>query len=573
MEKQQPASIDTSKNQGPSSSVTPLKQLRVAALILFIAVAAAMAFVYHPSTGWNVNTRLDLVFAVADRGELAIDAYHATPPYDTGDKTFANGHHYSDKPIGTGMLALPFYWAAQLASGGRLDFVSGHYLMKSVAVALPGGLAAALFFMLMARLGAPPRRAIILTALSVFGTMWFGYGTVFQPYMPAMAASLGALWLVFFPPAGRLAKWNSFAVGALLGYVLLVELLFGIVVLGIGTVYLLRLLDQVGIFGVRAFAEMTGHRTTVRKAAPMAALFWAGVILLLAPYFILNYHLYGELTLPYRYEVSERFREGMARGLMGATVPRASWAYFLTLHPYRGLFYWSPLFLAALAGCVVATRQYGKRRIAGWLGLGLFLAYLLYNSAYYMWWGGWTMGPRHLIPSFPFLLLGLGELARIDKLSAFAKRPALARPAWVVVLMLGIASVALTLPLSLYDPQLPQSNQDEALAQADFSTPLYVPQLPILKLVYTGYLDIRPWKRIERWKPAYDAPMQISGLEKTTLWNTSGDRFANVSYLVLFLAAIGGLVFWGWRKCPEKLPAADRADFPFKTIDGSAAPL
>src|SRR5690606_4497172 len=29
------------------------------------------------------------------------------------------------------------------------------------------------------------------------------------------------------------------------------------------------------------------------------------------------------------------------------------------------------------------------------------------NSAYYMWWGGWSFSPRHLAPAIPFMAAGL----------------------------------------------------------------------------------------------------------------------------------------------------------------------
>jgi hypothetical protein len=147
--------------------------LRLPLILLFVALLLSMAVVYHPSTGWNVNTRLNLVFAVVDRGTIHIDAFHETPPYDTGDKALFDGHFYSDKIFGVSLLALPFYWAAQLISGGALDFVAGHYLMKSAAVAIPGAAAGVLFLLILIRAGAPPRRALLATAFSVFGTMWF----------------------------------------------------------------------------------------------------------------------------------------------------------------------------------------------------------------------------------------------------------------------------------------------------------------------------------------------------------------------------------------------------------------
>ena len=41
-----------------------------------------------------------------------------------------------------------------------------------------------------------------------------------------------------------------------------------------------------------------------------------------------------------------------------------------------------------------------------------FLSLLVINSGHYMWWGGWTFGPRHLIHMLPFLGLPLVFIPR-----------------------------------------------------------------------------------------------------------------------------------------------------------------
>lgn len=106
----------------------------------------------------------------------------------------------------------------------------------------------------------------MLTGLAVLGSMWYGYSTVFYPYSLGLATALGALYVTFYPPAGRLTPLNCLAVGFLLGYTLLCDLVFALLVLGIGVLWLMRLLDQVGIYGVRAFAEMSGERSKFRSS-------------------------------------------------------------------------------------------------------------------------------------------------------------------------------------------------------------------------------------------------------------------------------------------------------------------
>ena len=57
--------------------------MKRAQTLLFLAVFLSLAALDHSSTGWNLNTRLGLVFAVVDEGTLQIDAYHDVAPTRT----------------------------------------------------------------------------------------------------------------------------------------------------------------------------------------------------------------------------------------------------------------------------------------------------------------------------------------------------------------------------------------------------------------------------------------------------------------------------------------------------------
>lgn len=523
------------------------------AAALFLACLIPLLLIHHPNTGWNVNTRLNLIYAVVDEGTLRIDNYHALPAYETGDKAVFEGHFYSDKIFGVSLLALPAYWISSTLTGGHPGHVVGHYVSRTTAVAIPSAALAVLFWLLLTRLGAPPRRALLLTALSFFGTMWFAYSTVFFPYIPGAACAMGALWLIFHPPAGRLTIPISAAIGLLLGYAMLCDLLFGFTVMGIGIVYMLRLLDQGGWFPNRAFAEMKGDRSTSREAALLLLVCGVAGALPLTLFAAYCHHIFGRFAIPYEYEADPMFREGMAQGFMGATRPSATVLYFLTLHPFRGVFYWSPIVLAALVGCALATRSYGRRMIVGWLGLWCFTSYIVFTSAYYQWWGGWTMGVRFLLPGLPFTLLGLGELARTDNLAILPKADAHRRRIWWAVLTTGVVSVALTLPISLTEPQLPQANPNQTLFNIRIGDRLEVPHFDALKVFYTGQVTI--WLP-DRWAGFFG----------------SENRGWNALLILLYLAIPLGLLTWAWRQAPAKLPGPARNDFPFRTIDGTAAP-
>jgi hypothetical protein len=451
---------------------------RRAGLLLFLAVFVAAAALHHPRTGWNVNSRLALVFAVVDRGSLAIDAYHDRPDTGTMDKALYRGHVYSDKMIGVSLLALPAYAGMRAAwafFGATPRFQQAHYLLRVLAVSLPAGLAALLMWSLLVHLGGDPQRALVATLLLFFGSLLFGYATVFYPYLPGIAAGLAALRLTLAPPGGSLDRRTSLAVGGLCGASLLCDWIFGPMVGGIAALFALRAANESGWLGGNAPGAEGRPRPRDRRVVENLA--WAALAgsLVLSVFLAYSLSIFGRPAIPYEFHAVEPYRTGMQRGLMGATTPSAAALWFLTVHPYRGLFVWSPLLAAALVGCVLALRRGGTHRRAGALGLYAFSAYLLFNASYYMWWGGWAMGPRHLLPMFVALPLGLAELCR----------PETPRRVWWGVCALGLASVALCLPLSLLEPQVPQGYSDEFLWTVRVGTPLGAPQLAFLERFYT----------------------------------------------------------------------------------------
>ncbi|MDX2177015.1 MAG: hypothetical protein SF028_11160 [Candidatus Sumerlaeia bacterium] len=538
-----------------AAKATPaLDTLRRAAILVACAALLALALVHHPVGGWNVNSRLALVAAVANNGDFKIDPWHNTRPYQTGDKAFFGGHYYSDKIFGVSLLAVPPAWVlARL--GAELPFDWWHHAMRLWAVALPAALSVGLLFAILGRLGVPPRRALLAALLPFFGSMWFGYSTVFYPYAPGIACQLGALWLILFPPARRMTHRGSAAIGFLLGYSWLCDQIFGIGSALLAGVYFLRLLDQGGIWGQRAFAEMAGLRSNPRQLVLLALAFWAAAFVSPGLYAAYTWSIFGEVVNPYAHHADPLFRERMAQGLMGIGAPSLDVLWFITLHPARGLFFWSPVLLLAAVGCALGVRQDGKRRLLGWLGLAYLAGYLLLNSGYYMWWGGWAMGPRFLIPAIPFLALGLGEVLRLAKPAKKGDDPPPAHrwglPALVAT---GVASLALSLPLSLSDPQMPQGGRAEEFFAATVAHPppttLGAYAKSFWKMEFTPWLGDRLMRRV--YAPNAPKGRQAAG------------------WLLWLLAALAPAAL-AWRLLP-RAPLFARIDYPMKTSDGSLGP-
>ena len=80
------------------------------ALLLGVMLFLGSAFFYQDPE-WNGNSRLNLTRAIVEQGSLRIDDFHDAPGWATGDKAFFRGHFYSDKAIGSSVLAVPIYFA------------------------------------------------------------------------------------------------------------------------------------------------------------------------------------------------------------------------------------------------------------------------------------------------------------------------------------------------------------------------------------------------------------------------------------------------------------------------------
>jgi len=257
-------------------------------------------------------------------------------------------------------------------------------------------------------------------------------------------------------------------------------MIFGLVVIGVGGVYLLRLLHDLGLHAVEGF-EGPSAPNAVPRAAPLSrsagllALGSLGGLLPLSIFFAYSIFIFGTPTIPYEYEYLQAMREPMTQGFMGITLPKPGAFWFLTVHPYRGIFFWSPWLLLALAGLWMGLQASGLRRVAAALGTWGIVSYLVFNSGYYMWWGGYGMGSRFLLPIFAVVPLGLAELLRAERSAGWF---------WALV-SLGAISIALSAPLSILEPETPVVNDFFLLLNITPNSELIVPQFEYLQAFYS----------------------------------------------------------------------------------------
>jgi hypothetical protein len=395
---------------------------------------------FIPAATWNPVSRFDLTRAIVEERTFRIDRFAD----DTGDRALRDGHWYTDKAPVPALLAVPAYaliHALQSRRGDAPEFVStgsaevparrvtvnkafgqGLYVCSASTAALAGAVLGVLVFEVLRR-RMSTRGAVAGAAATVLGTPVLPYATSFYGHVVAAAFLFGGAFLLrpreedpSFA-ASRAVRWA----GACLA-------------LAAGSEYVVTL--PAAVIAIEALA-----RAGTRRSAATVLDLALGAAIPLAV--IGGYHTacFGApWRTGYSFIVNPAFASGQGSGLLGIHLPRLSAFWRMLFGAERGLYWIAPALLVGTAGGVwflVRTRD----RFA--LAAAMATATLLVlNSGYYMWWGGASAGPRHLVPVIAFMGLGI---------AAAWTRPGLrwliaALVVLSVLNMLALASVGLEAP-------------------------------------------------------------------------------------------------------------------------------
>ncbi len=386
------------------------------AIGVFLILWASYAFFWH-GRDWNTASRLMLTYAIVDRGTIRLDGLDD----QTGDKARYKNHTYSDKLPGLSILAVPPYALAKLLLRlpdhplGKAGFAywPADYWVTLFTSGLATALTGAMLTSLSGSIGCGPRRAILIGLAYGLATPAYAYATLAYGHQASAACLFGSFALLWREPRGRVESASGLA-GFLAAYASVIELQVGPVS---------------AILGLYALALAIGGKRP-----------WAGAIAFglgaVGPTLILLGYNFVAFDSPFRmgyfYHVIPRFKDvhSIANPL-GLSRPDWSRLNDLLLQPARGLFWYAPILMLAVPGLVVL----GVRRHFGMVAVcsGTIGAVVLVNLSYPEWTGGWSTGPRLLVPMLPFAMLGvtglLGRGGRGPDLSK-AGLPIFSSPLW-----------------------------------------------------------------------------------------------------------------------------------------------
>ena len=392
-----------------------------------------LSFIYfYEGGGWNQNSRFDLLRAIVEQHTLQIDAYHE----NTQDKAHFRGHYYSDKAPGLVFLAVPFALAARPAlrvagidpASARGEFWLS-YLVSAWAVALPTALAGICLYFLALRFGGSPMGAAFGVIVLALGTPLWAYASLFWAH-----ALVGACLLFAFAAALMIGDseqrfvW-ALAVGLAAGWATVTEY---------------PAAPASAMLALLALSQAWPRGVAVRwRVAAGVGIGAAICVVVLLSYL---HAAFGGFRPSYSYYDPNSFSFMQQQGYMGLTYPHPDRLLKLLFGCARGLFFASPVLLAAPVGLWWLWKQ--KRFSAPALTAAAIVAYyFLFNASFYWWKAGLTFGPRYAGAAIPLLCLGLA--ACWDRASIRGRR-----------VMIGLAVISVCVSLMVVSTTSQLAMQD-----------------------------------------------------------------------------------------------------------------
>lgn len=386
---------------------------RVAALV-FLITFIGFAWFFQGS-GENQNAHFDTVRALAEQHTFDITAYAD----NTRDVVRRDGKLYSNKLPGLPLLGVLVYWPVQFIERAafQIDLNAtrvrqlNHYLVTLLYSALPASITVLTMRALLRRDGSSVRFATYAALALGFGTLLFPFAGVLMVHN-IVAMCILVAWLLLTSPEPR--QWKDAAAGALMGWAVLADHLT-LPVVALLLMYIAW--DRKQLRAIKAFL-----------VGPIVAV----VALVVYRAAVLGDPMDTGVADPSAEFVDERLLFGVFNW------PDVRRLYWLSFHPFRGLFYCCPILLLAPLGMFYARRELltPKRFIP----LAIIAWYVIFNLSFNGWTGGVGVGPRYLIPAIPMMFLFATVAMQRHRTFAFALA------AFSIFIMFAVAAVRLMHP-------------------------------------------------------------------------------------------------------------------------------
>jgi len=347
--------------------------------LAFIAAVALLSLFFYGGLSANPGSRVLGVLALVENHGFRADEWRDI----TIDRAIVNGHFYSDKAPLSSFLVAPFFfvWRAIVRRPlANADIDAAVYIGDLVAAAIPFAAFVALLRSRAAK-WVGNGEAVWIALLAAFGTSAFPYSGMYMGHVLA-----GALFVFAYHFATSDPERRAYACGLLAGLTVLAEypMAFSAAILG-------------GYLALRS--PKLAVRYVIGGLPCAVAMFAYNAAITGSPF-----------DPPYRYGGGQ-FRAPWGRAF-GLDAQALHAARMLLFSESRGLFVYAPALLL-LVPLALARAGGGARR---WLFVTLACVQLTFVASFFLWDGGWAIGPRHLVPLMMLLVYeGVGAVARTPR--------------------------------------------------------------------------------------------------------------------------------------------------------------
>lgn len=390
----------------------PRLRLRV---LVFLTLLGSYAYYWH-ARDWNTASRLILTYSLVDRGTVRLDGLDR----QTGDIARFQGHYYCDKLPGFSFAAVVPYAAARHVFGlpphplnaPARKYWPADYWVTLGTSAICTALTALLLMEIARGMGCSPGSAVLVALAYGLATPAYVYATLAYGHQLAAFALLGSFHLLWQQEGAGPDNLRMAGAGFLAAYASLVELQVGPVSALLGILLVIQCLA-----GRRRSAALL--RFALGAAMPTLALLFYNVLAFGSPWDMGYFH----------HATAEFARVHNRQNPLGLRSPAWSKLIPLLWGEHRGLLFYAPILGLAPLGWVVLCAR--RRWTLAVVSLAAAAAVLLVNLSYPEWTGGWSTGPRLLLPLLPFAMIAVA--------APLCDKTRWTRPVFVVAVVLALA--------------------------------------------------------------------------------------------------------------------------------------
>lgn len=387
---------------------------------------------------WNSASRLMLTYAIVDHATVSISGLED----QTHDRAFVQGRFYTDKLPGLSLLGVPPYLLAKLVfrlpshplDAKGFPLWPADYWVTLGTSGLLSALAAVVLVRIARSLGCSPRRAALVGLAYGLATPAFPYATLCYGHQAsafALIASFALIWQPHGPPPRP--ALHAVLAGFLASYAAVIEFQVGLVS---------------AILGLYLLAQALG---ALRKPTTVGD-FAVGALVPTLILLVYNFLAFGSpCDMGYFHLTTKIFADvHSTQNPLGLHRPDTARAFALIWGRYRGLLFYAPILILTPFGMITLIRRgfHG----AAIVSLSTILAVFAVNLSYPEWTGGWTTGPRLLVPLIPFALIPVAAL--LASPNRIVLPLALLLSASGAILMLLFVAVGARVPQFYPDPLL-----------------------------------------------------------------------------------------------------------------------